>query len=145
VRRACGRRRGIALADFVAGTVILAGVVSAFTSMTRAKFDALAEAELHGRAAIAVQAGLDEVRARGLSAEPSGPADIDGFRRVEALAVRDEQLAEASAEVQARFLRMASGEAHGLYEVRVVVRWRGRHGEQRLSGSTVAPLPRRGR
>lgn len=127
----------------MAGTLILAGVLSAFTGMTRAKFDVLAEGELHARGAAVVARALDRVRRDGLTAEPQGPSDPNGFRRVATFAVGDDQLAEASGEVQARSLRMERGDACGLFEVRVVVRWRGRFGDQRLTGSTVAPLPPR--
>ncbi len=133
-------RRAFALADFLAGTLVLAGVVAGFTSLTRAKFDAISEGELHARGVSAVEARLDRIACDGLPAAPAGEADEQGFRLVEAFTPDDAGLAAGVGRVEARYLR-TEGDSHGLYEVRVAVDWRGAHGEGRFAASTIAPLP----
>jgi hypothetical protein len=145
VRRA--RRGGFALADFVAGMLILAGALTAFTTMTKAKVDLLAAGDQHQRALAAAEEALDRVRTGGLPARPSGPADPDGFRKVVAFAPKADlydpsrTLPGVEGLVEARALR-ADGDAHGLYEVRVTVRWRDSASSwARVSLSTVAEAP----
>lgn len=139
------RRRGFALADFMTGTLLLAGALGAFTSITRAKFDALAAGDQHVRAAAAAEEALDRVRTGGLPAAPEGPADPDGFRLVTTFAPAGAGLSGAEGRLEARLLRLAEGDPHDLLEVRVVVSWRDAPARRaRVSLSTVAPLPAAG-
>lgn len=138
------RRRGVALADFLAGMLILGGAMTAFAAMTRSKMEALAATDQHARALAAAEEAIDRVRTAGLPRAPGGDADADGFRRVHAFEV--EGLADGRCVVEARSLRLAEdGAGHDLFEARVVVRWQdapGRHA--RVALSTVAPPPPEG-
>ncbi len=142
MRRGAGLgRRGFALADFFTGTLLLAGVMATFTALTRAKFEAIAEGELHARGVAALEEALDDVARRGLAGQPGGTADEAGFRLVSTFAPEDAALTRGEGRIEARYLRVAGGEAHGLYEVRVRVSWRGPTGRGSVSACTVAPLP----
>lgn len=141
-RRGAGaRRRGLALVDFFTGTVLLAGVMATFTALTRAKFEAIAEGELHARGVAALEEALDGVARDGLAGQPRGSADAAGFRLVSTFTPQDDALTRGEGRIEARYLRLASGEPHGLYEVRVRVTWRGPSGPGAVSACTVAPLP----
>ncbi|MGE0712241.1 MAG: hypothetical protein AB7N76_32530 [Planctomycetota bacterium] len=138
-----GRSRGFALADFVAGMFIFAGVLVTYAALTRAKFQTLEAAESRARALAAAEAEVDRVRREGLSQEPAGDADTDGFRRVRRdEAPKIEGLATALLQVDARALRLANAGARvhsGLLEVRVRVSWIDGAGSSRLDLSTVVP------
>lgn len=147
-RRPCGAstasgRRGVALADFVTGMLLLAGALGAFAAITRSKFDAIAASDQHARAVAAAEEAVDRVRLEGLPRLPHGEADADGFRLVAAFTpAAGHGLAGAAGRVEARGLRLAEGDAQGLFEVRAVVSWQdgpGRRARVRLS--TVAPAP----
>ena len=139
-----GARRGFALADFMAGTLIFAGVVGVFVSLTNSKFGMLQASELRTRALFAAEDQVDRIRALGLGGGPAGMADAEGFRRVRTFEPVG-SLYEGLGEVRVRALRMAEGQdSRQLYEARVTVSWRGQQGIDRLSLSTVATLPREG-
>lgn len=124
------RRRGFALADFIAGTLLFTGAVVGFSTMTRAKMDALGLAEQQAAALAQAETAADRVRLDGLPGAPSGEADADGFRLCGAFDVTG-PLPGATGRVEARRLRVQDGEARGLWEARVVVRWRERADDAR--------------
>jgi hypothetical protein len=137
-------RRGVALADFLAGSLILAGAVTGFSTMTRTKLVALSTADQHARALAAAEEAIDRVRTGGLPRAPQGDADPDGFRLVLVFNVKD--LPEGMGRVEVRSLRLDDdGPGHGLYEARAVVRWQdGPERRARVALSTVAPLTEAG-
>lgn len=134
------RRAGFALADFVAGTIILAGAVTAWVAITRAQLDATRQADLRGRARSAALLALDEARLSGIE-KPSGEADANGFRLVKTFPVANlPQLAsrEPSGRLEARRLAFdGEGDARGLVELRATVRWRAQQGDDVLEISTA--------
>lgn len=138
------RRRGVALADFLAGMLILAGAMTAFATMTRSKMEALAATDQHARALAAAEEAIDRVRTGGLPRAPEGDADADGFRRVHELAVSG--LADGRCRIEARSVLLDDGGAgHDLFEARVVVRWKdGATRQGRVALSTVVPPPPEG-
>ncbi|MCO5165709.1 MAG: hypothetical protein M9894_04995 [Planctomycetes bacterium] len=137
------RRRGVALADFVTGMLLLAGALGAFASITRAKFDAIAAGDQHARAVAAAEEAVDRVRLEGLPRLPHGDADPEGFRLVGAFVPSaGHGLARPEGRVEARGLRLSAGDARGLFEVRVVVTWQDAPGRRaRVRLSTVAAAP----
>lgn len=138
------RRRGFALADFIAGTLLFTGSLVGFTVMTRSKMDALGLAEQQASALAQAETAADRVRLAGLPAAPSGEADLEGFRLCSTFDVASVSsgtagLPGATGRVEARRLRVLDGEAHGLWEARVVVRWRERADSAR-SVQVVIPV-----
>lgn len=139
-------RRGVAIADFLAGMLVLSGALTGFAAMTRAKMDALAQSDQLARGVAAAEEALDRLRVSGLPKAPSGFADVDGFRVVTTFAPTAPGLFRAEGRVDARALRASEGAAvHGLFEVRVVVSWQdSATGRAEVRLSTVAPLPEEG-
>ena len=132
-----GTRRGVALADFLAGMLLLAGAMTAYATMTRSKMDALSMADQHARALATAEEAIDRVRTGGLPRAPQGPADADGFRHVMDFGVVG--LLGCTGRIEARSLRLEGGEAADLFEARVVVRWTdGPMRNARIALSTVA-------
>ena len=60
------RRRGFAIADFLAGMLVLAGALTAFATMTKSKMDALAQSDQLARGVAAAEEAIDRVRVNGL-------------------------------------------------------------------------------
>ena len=119
------RDRGIALMDFVAGSLILAGAVAAWVSITRAQLDSNAFADRRLQARNACERALDDVRAEGPSALADLPkADASGFAVMKRFPVANlpSTLKEMAGRVEARPLKGEN--AFGAYEVRAVVRWK---------------------
>jgi hypothetical protein len=140
VRAPTSRRRGFALADFLAGMMLLAGAMTAFATMTRAKLDALSMADQHARALAAAEEAIDRLRTGGLPRAPQGAADADGFRQVLDFGVPG--LQECTGRIEARGLRVEGAEAGDLFEARVVVTWRdGPMRNARVGLSTIARAP----
>ncbi|RMG15501.1 MAG: hypothetical protein D6731_08230 [Planctomycetota bacterium] len=137
------RRRGFALADFVAGTVIFAGALGAFAALTRAKMTVLSQTHRRAQALAAAELAVDRLRREGLPAPPRGAADPDGYRSVARFTPTEAPWLRGH--LDARALRMAVGDGHLLYEARVTVRWRERDGERTLRLATVVPLPKEGK
>lgn len=138
------RRRGFAIADFLAGTIIFSGVLITLASMTRAKLQVLAEADAQTRALARAEEALDDVRARGLPQAPTGAADTQGFRLVRKTPVKIQGLADSTVILEARTLvaKAKGSEAsadRGLMEVRVRLAWTGLSGEGELALSSVVP------
>ncbi len=137
------RRRGLALVDYVVGSMILAGALTAWVGLTRAKAQAIGEVHAQALALAAAEEALDGVRRAGLPGMPEGPADAAGFRLVAPFAPRAPGLPGAAGRLEARALQTTEGRAHGLFEVRAVVRWGppSADGRSRASLSTVLPGP----
>lgn len=137
------RRGGVAIADFLAGMLILAGALTAFATMTRSKFDALAQSDQLARGVAAAEEAIDRLRTGGLTRAPFGDADVDGFREVATFTPTAPGLFEPKGRIEARALRVGAGAAiHGLFEARVVVTWQdgpARRAAVRLS--TIAQVP----
>lgn len=138
--RLARRRRGFGLVDFMVGTLIFAGVLATFASLTGAKLLTLREADARRAALARVEAELDALRAGQALPPAKGQADTDGFR----LHSRSElQLSELEAPellVDSRALRLdPAGETAGLVEVRVRVRWKGAGASNVVGLSTVRP------
>ncbi len=140
-RPSARRRRGFALADFIGGTLLFTGSLVGFSVMTRSKMDALALAEQHASALAQAETAADQVRLSGLPAAPSGEADLEGFRLCSAFDVVG-GLPGAVGRVEARRLRVLEGEAHGLWEARVVVRWRERADSPRTTQVVIPVVAR---
>ncbi|MEZ6186069.1 MAG: hypothetical protein R3F62_13790 [Planctomycetota bacterium] len=139
MRRLRARRRGIAMADFIAGSLIFSATLGVFVGFTNVKFETLRQSEALSRANAAVEAEVDRLRELGAIAAPQGEAGLDGFRALSSFEVPD--VNEGSGEVAARALRVEGGQAYQLYEVRVRVRWRsGAADYDRVSSSLVLPL-----
>ena len=141
------RRRGFALADFIAGTLLFTGSLVSFTVMTRSKMDALELAEQQAAALAHAETAADRVRLGGLPAAPSGEPDLEGFRLCAAFDVASVTsggagLPAATGRIEARRLRVLEGEAHGLWEARVVVRWRERADSPRTVEVALAVVAR---
>jgi hypothetical protein len=140
------RRAGVAIADFLAGTFVLAGALTAFASMTRAKIDALGTSDQRALALAAAEEAADRVRTGGLPAAPHGDADPDGFRAV-ATFRPETRLAHVEGRIEARSLRFAgAGDDHDLFEARITVRWKdGATTFGQLALSTIAAVSTEGR
>lgn len=136
-------RRGFAIADFLAGMLVLAGALTAFATMTRSKMDALAQSDQLARGIAAAEEALDRVRTGGLPRAPFGDADVEGFRQVATFKPQGAGLYRPEGRIEARALRVgAGGGVHGLFEARVVVTWQDgptRRAAVRLS--TISPAP----
>lgn len=143
VRVASRRRRGLALVDYVVGSMILAGALTAWVGLTRAKAQAIGEVHAQALALAAAEEALDGVRRAGLPGLPEGPADAAGFRLVAPFSPRMPGLPGAAGRLEARALQVTEGRAHGLFEVRAVVRWGppSDRGLARASLSTALPGP----
>jgi len=137
------RRRGFALADFIAGTVILAGAVSAWVAITRAQLDATRHADQRGKARNAALLALDDARLEGATAlrTASGPADKNGFRLVRTFAVPGLPVLvsrEPQGRLEARELPVEGDTAGGsAIELRATITWRAEHGTDSLELSTA--------
>lgn len=140
-------RRGFALADFLAGSIIFSGTLSLFVALTQSKYRVLEAADLRSRAEAALEVELDRVRAEGLGGAPDGESDADGFRQVRTfdpvLPGQTKPCLPAGAGVVAvRALRVDGAPSHQLFEARITVRWEERPGDptsaSRLAASTVA-------
>jgi hypothetical protein len=78
-----GRRsRGIALADFMTGTLVLAGAVTAWAAITRAQIDAATFSDRRAHARDAALSALDLARVEGVASAGSLSVapDKNGFR-----------------------------------------------------------------
>ena len=144
--RTLPRRRGFALADFLAGSIIFSGTLSLFVAMTHAKFSTLEAADLRSRAEAALEVELDRVRLEGPGGAPTGEADADGFRLVRTFepqmpGLAAPRLPAGRGEVALRALRVDGAPNHQLFEARVTVSWVDRPGDpgsgMRVCGSTV--------
>ena len=133
-------RRGFALADFVAGSLIVTATLVGFTALTRAKMQVLGDAQRRTAALAASEAALDRLRLEGLPVAPKGEADKLGYRQVSTF--KPAGYPTANGTIDARALRMAVGEAHLLYEARVSITWRSDdNAENVIRLSTVTNLP----
>lgn len=135
------RSRGVGLADFITGSVILAGAVGAWTALTKAQLDAAGDADRRSQARNAVVGVLERARAEGAGplATLAGEADKDGFRLVKTfpLGNRSSLPGAQDGRLEARPLAVDGGSGRGLFELRAVGVWRGEHGNDRLELSTV--------
>ena len=139
-RAPAGRRRGFGLVDFLVGTLVFAGVLATFASLTGAKLLTLHEAEARRAALSHVEAELDALRAGKPLPAARGQADTDGFRLRSRSELEAAELDAAELLIDSRALRLDSGgETAGLLEVRVRVRWKGRSGSDVVRLSTVMP------
>lgn len=133
------RSRGIALVDFIAGTIILAGSVTAWVALTRSQLDAVAFVDRRQTARNACGRALDDARAEGADAFASELAkpDKDGFSLVRRFAVANlpSSSQEPAGRLEARPLKTEN--ACGCFEVRAVVRWKNPHGVDQVELSTV--------
>ncbi len=119
------RARGIALMDFVAGSIILAGAVAAWVSITRAQLDSNAFADRRLQARNACGRELDDIRREGASALEDRPRpDASGFSVIRTFPVSNlpSTLKGHAGRVEVRPLKTENG--CGCYEVRAVVRWK---------------------
>lgn len=133
------RRRGIAMADFIAGSLIFSATLGVFVGFTQLKFDTLRQTEALSRGNAAVEAELDRLREQGQVDPPQGDAELDGFRPVRSGPL--EGLPEGELRVAARALRIEGGSGYQLYEVRVRARWRsGADDFDRVGASLILPL-----
>jgi len=142
MRRLAGRARGIALMDFIAGSIILAGAVTAWVTITRAQIDSVAFADRRQQARNACGRALDDARAEGLEPiiEELGKPGPDGFSLVRRFMVANlpSTSVEPAGRLEARPLRTESpSSACGCYEVRALVRWKSPHGQDEVEVSTV--------
>jgi hypothetical protein len=133
------RKRGMALVDFITGTLIFSATILTFGALTTSKLRLLNSGERMQHALASAEAQVDTIRLTGLSAAPAGLADVAGFRRVSIFTPRG--FKGASGLVEARALRVKQGDGHQLYEVRVTLSWLDDSGPSRLSLSTIATLP----
>ena len=133
------RRRGIAMADFIAGSLIFSATLGVFVGFTQLKFETLRQAESLSRANAAVEAEADRLREVGSIPAPQGQPDLNGFRELSQFDVDD--LYGAEGKVSARALRIEGGAAYQLYEVRVQVSYTvGADDRDRTVCSLVLPL-----
>jgi hypothetical protein len=125
--------------DFIAGSVILAGAVTAWVSITRAQIDAVAFADRRQQARNACARALDDVSAESLDSVVSelGKSDKNGFALVRRFTVASlpSPGGEPCGRLEARPLRTES--ACGCYELRAVVRWNTLNGVEQTELSTV--------
>lgn len=138
------RRRGFALIDFITGMVIFSAVMVAFVDLTRSKFGLISATEMQTRGLGAAEEVLDRLRVEGLRTEPADGAKRDafGFRTLRTFVpAKEHGLPAGEGEVAVRSLRMKTGDAHLLYEVRITVSWRDASGRSHLALSTVLPRP----
>ena len=145
MRRRNARRRGIAMADFVAGTLLFSATLVVFAALTRSKFELISVTRMRAMALSGAETELDRVRADGLDQRPFGAVQSDGFRRVYTFDPRAREDAPAlpgsEGLVEVRGLRMEGGDPRRLYEARVTVRWGQGPESGRVSLSTVTTLP----
>jgi hypothetical protein len=135
------RARGFVMADFLTGTLIFSATLIAFFAMTESKFKLLDASEMRSRALAEAEVEIDRIRFEGLTVEPKGQADLDGFRLARKFKPA-KRLVRGEGVVEARALRMkGEGNPRRLYEVRVTVRWRDKSGGGRVHLSTVSALP----
>lgn len=141
--RRSSRHRGFALADFLAGSMILSGTMALFVALTQSKFRTLEAAELRSRAQAALEVELDRVRLQGPGGVPAGEADREGFRVARSFSPEG-RLPVGQGQVALRALRVDGAAAHQMFEARVTVRWQERPGDarswMRISASTVVLL-----
>ena len=138
------RRRGVALVDFIAGTIILAGATTAWVSLTRVQLDAISAADRRLRARSVATRALEEARASGTAplANLEGPADAQGFRLVRTFSVPGLPSSSVGplGRLEARPLRVEPASDPGarpVWEVRAIVRWRGVTDVSELDLATV--------
>ena len=118
-------RRGIALADFIAGMMVFSAVIMVFAELTRSKFLLLTGSELRSRALSAAEETIDGIRRNGLGGRPKGKADRQGFRKVRTFELDGHRMPLNSEGVVAvRSIKMIAGKGYQLYEARVSVRYR---------------------
>jgi len=133
------RKRGIALVDFIAGTIILAGSVTAWVALTRAQIESVAFADRRQQARNACARALDDARNEGLESLTAdlGKTDASGFALVRRFpAANLPSLGnEPAGRLEARPVRTENGA--GCWEVRAVVRWKNPHGVDEVELSTV--------
>ena len=133
------RRRGIAMADFIAGSLIFSATLGVFVGFTQLKFDTLQMAEDLSLGTAALEAEVDRLRELDGIEAPQGAPDLQGFRPLSEFPV--DALYEGRGRVSARALRVEGGSAYQLYEVRVEVSWRsGPEDRDRVASSLVLPL-----
>ncbi|HBP18440.1 MAG TPA: hypothetical protein DEA08_11740 [Planctomycetes bacterium] len=136
------RRRGFGLLDFMVGTMVFAGVITTFASLTRVKMLTLHEADARRAALARAEAEVDALRSGKELPAPKGQADTDGFRLNARTELETPELQAPELLVDSRALRLeGGGETGGLVEVRVRVRWKGAGESNVVRLSTV--LPRR--
>lgn len=133
------RARGIALIDFIAGTIILAGAVTAWVTLTRAQLESVAFADRRQQARNAAARALDDAKAEGaavFAAELDKPGP-DGFSLVRRFTVTNLPAvgSEPAGRLEARPLRTEN--ACGCFELRAVVRWKNQHGQDETELSTI--------
>ena len=154
------RTAGFAIADFLCGTLILAGAVATWATLTRAQIDVAAETERRARALYAAEEALARFQgARGLSLFAGGaPGTTTDFALIErfegrglARARKDEPVGRLEARpADARGLASTPGEDPGAagvrmpraIEVRARLEWRGdNNATDRLEVSTLVIAP----
>jgi hypothetical protein len=137
------RRSGFALADFIAGSLILAGAVGAWASLTRAQIDAAALVERRTRALYAAEEALARGRSAPAAATAAAAKSTNGaWVEVERFAPRGLVAVSSGASggvVEARPLAAkASFAPPAAVELRARLEWRGDTGPEKLElGSIV--------
>jgi hypothetical protein len=133
------RSRGIALVDFIAGTVMLAGAVTAWVALTRAQLDSVAFVDRRQQARNACARALDDARSEGVEALTAelGKTDANGFALIRRFPVHNlpSTANEPAGRLEARPLKTEN--AWGCWEVRAVVRWKNPHGADEAELSTI--------
>lgn len=119
-------RRGFALADFIAGSLILSATITAFVAMSRAKFQVLHAVEQLQVAQTALEAEADALRARDAISLPDGEPDAEGFVTLEAFEA-PASFHQGEGAILLRPLQVstedADADARGLYEARLTLTW----------------------
>jgi hypothetical protein len=134
--------------DFIAGSVILAGAVTAWAAITHAQLDSVAYSDRRFQARNAATRALEEARAEG--AEPlaaaqdgaHGPRDSQGFSLLRTFAVLGLRPmgTEPVGRLEVRALPVdtdAEQSGRRVFEVRAVIRWKLLKGAGELEMSTA--------
>ena len=133
------RARGFALMDFIAGSVILAGAVTAWASLTNAQLESAAFADRRQQARNACARALDDARAEDLESLVSelGKPGPDGFAIAKRFQVPGlpTTSSENPGRLEARPLKTET--RFGCYEVRATVRWKNPNGVDQVELSTI--------
>lgn len=132
-------RRGFALADFLTGTMIFAGALVGFTTLTSSKFEMIHQASSEQVVKGQLESSLDLLRRDGLPAKPDlSKTDRDGYQWVAERKLKLRGLEAATETTSVRPLVHFDAAGRRLietevYEVQVKLTWQG--GQRSLSGA----------